>query len=145
MNYKDRLIPELRTLQSKREAMKNIPEKIKILEMRYGALRSSQTDAQPVSGGISRWENDLLCNIAERDALKLDLEIVRREVALMERALQSLSETEQLVLDRAYINRRKNYIDQLCVELGYEKSQVYRIRETALEGLERKLHGRAEL
>lgn len=145
MNYKDRLIPELKTLQSKREALKNIPEKIKILEMRYGALRSSQTDAQPVSGGISRRENDLLCNIAERDALKLDLEIVRREVALMERALQSLSETEQLVLDRAYINRRKNYIDQLCEELGYEKSQIYRIRETSLEGLARKLLGRAEL
>lgn len=145
MNYKDRLIPELKTLQSKREALKNIPEKIKILEMRYSALRSSRTDAQPVSGGISRWENDLLCNIAERDALKLDLEIVRREVALMERALQSLSETEQLVLDRAYINRRKNYIDQLCEELGYEKSQIYRIRETSLEGLARKLLGRAEL
>lgn len=146
MNYKDRLIPELKTLQDKREALINIPEKIKILEMRYGALRAAQTDAQPVSGSsISRRENDLLCNIAERNALKLDLMIAQREVALMESALHSLSDVEQRVLDRVYINRRKNYIEQLCVELNYEVAQVYRIKDSALIKLARILYGRAEV
>ena len=146
MNYKDRLIPELKTLQDKREALINIPEQIKILEMRYGALRAAQTDAQPVSGSsISRRENDLLCNIAERNALKLDLMIAQREVALMESALHSLSDVEQRVLDRAYINRRKNYIEQLCVELNYEVAQVYRIKDSALIKLARILYGRAEV
>lgn len=145
MNYKDRLIPELKTLQDKREALINIPEQIKILEMRYGALRAAQTDAQPVSGDISRRENDLLCNIAERDALKFDLMIAQREVALMESALHSLSDVEQRVLDRAYINRRKNYIEQLCVELNYEVAQVYRIKDSALIKLARILYGRAEV
>lgn len=146
MNYKDRLIPELKALQDKREALVNIPEKIRILEIRYGALRAAQTDAQPVSGSsISRRENDLLCNIAERDALKMDLEVTQREVDLMEEALHKLSEVEQRVLDYAYINRRKNYIERLCEELGYERTQIYRIKDAALIKLARKLYGKVEL
>lgn len=146
MNYKDRLIPELKALQDKREALVNIPEKIRILEIRYGALRAAQTDAQPVSGSsISRRENDLLCNIAERDALKMDLEVTQREVDLMEEALHKLSEVEQRVLDYAYINRRKNYIERLCEELGYERTQIYRIQDAALIKLARKLYGKVEL
>lgn len=145
MNYKDRLIPELKTLQDKREALINIPEQIKILEMRYGALRAARTDAQPVSGDISRRENDLLCNIAERDTLKADLTATQREVDLMDGALSKLSEVEQRVIDYAYINRRKNYIEQLCEELGYERTQVYRIKDAALIKLARKLYGKVEL
>lgn len=146
MNYKDRLIPELKALQDKREALVNIPEKIRILEMRYGALRAAQTDAQPVSGSsISCRENDLLCNIAERDALKMDLEATQREVDLMEGALHKLSEVEQRVIDYAYINRRKGYIEQLSEELGYERAQIYNIRKNAMTKLARKLYGQVKL
>ena len=146
MKYTDRLIPELKTLQEKREALENIPEKIKILEMRYSALRSSRTDAEPLSGSsISRREDDMIGNIAERDALQGDYEVTEREVNWLESALHTLTDAEQLVLDRAYINRRNGYIDLLCDELGYEKTRVYEIRNHALIKLARTLFGQVKL
>lgn len=146
MKYTDRLIPELKTLQDKREALKNIPERIKILEMQYSALRSSQTDAEPLSGNsISRREDDMIGNIAERDALQRDYEVTEREVNWLESALHTLTDTERLVLDRAFINRQKGYIDLLCDELGYERAQVYNIRNNAMIKLARKLYGQVKL
>ncbi|MBQ9534329.1 MAG: hypothetical protein IJU78_00585 [Clostridia bacterium] len=47
-------------------------------------------------------------------------------------ALESLPAREQQVLDRFYINRESGHVDRLCEELGYETSNVYRMKNRAL-------------
>ena len=87
----------------------------------------------------------MLANIAERDELKHNLEITKREVEQVDAALAELSQEERLVLERFYIHREHGHVDRLCEELNMEKSQVYNIKNRALVKLARMLHGQVSL
>lgn len=139
------VVIDLRELESKRAALSNIPEKIKTLEMQYGAIRSAQTDATPVIGGSgNRREDDLINNMAMRDKLRRDYEICLRDVERLDSALARLPSNERILLERFYISRSKGYVDRLCEELGYERTQIYRLKDTALRNLGMILYGHLE-
>jgi ArpU family phage transcriptional regulator len=56
-------------------------------------------------------------------------------------ALESLPAKERQVLDRFYINRESGHVDRLCEELGYETSNVYRMKNRALGHFAEVLYG----
>ena len=145
MKYSDWIIPRLRDLEQEREALQNIPERIRTLELAFAGLRAANTDGDVVSGGENHREEVLLANIAERDALRLNLEVTSREVRQMEKALSRLSADEALVLERFYIHREPGHVERLCEELSMEKSQVYNIKNRAMVKLARMLHGQVNL
>ena len=74
----------------------------------------------------------MLDNIVERERLKLVYHADRRLVRLIERGLSKLSEEERLVIDLFYIDRPRDHLDELTKRLGYEKTQIYRIKDAAL-------------
>lgn len=142
----DVLISELKDLEARRQALDNIPRRIRELEQAYGAVRAARTDGEAVrSSGCSRREEALINNIAMRDKLRRDLEVTCRDVRRMDSALSSLPEDERQVLQRFYVCRTRDYIDRLCEELGYERSQIYKIKDNALLDLTLRLYGVAEL
>lgn len=145
MKYTDWLIPRLRDLEQEREALQNIPERIRTLEIAFAGLRAANTDGDVVSGGENHREEVLLANIAERDALRLNLEVTSREVRQVEKALSRLSPDEALALERFYIHREPGHVERLCEELSMEKSQVYNIKNRAMVKLARMLHGQVNL
>ena len=145
MKYTDWIIPRLRDLEQEREALQNIPERINTLELAFAGLRASSTDGDVVSGGENHREEAMLANIAERDRLRLNLELTRREVHQVEKALSQLSPDEALVLERFYVHREPGHVERLCEELNMEKSQVYNIKNRALVRLARMLHGQVFL
>ena len=145
MKYSDWLIPRLRDLEHEREALVNIPERIHTLELAFVGLRASGTEGDVVSGGENHREEAMLANIAERDALRLNLEVTSREVRQMEKALSRLSPDEALVLERFYVRREPGHVERLCEELNMEKSQVYNIKNRAMIKLARILHGQVSL
>ena len=145
MKYTDWLIPRLRDLEQEREALQNIPERIRTLEIAFAGLRAANTEGDVVSGGENHREEALLANIAERDELKRNLVISRREVEQVDGALAKLSQEERLVLDRFYIHREPGHVERLCEELSMEKSQVYNIKNRAMVKLARMLHGQVSL
>ena len=145
MKYTDWIIPRLRDLEQERAALKNIPERILVLEMAFDGLKAANTDGTVVSGGENHREEAMLANIAERDELKHNLEITKREVEQVDAALAELSQEERLVLERFYIHREHGHVDRLCEELNMEKSQVYNIKNRALVKLARMLHGQVSL
>ena len=145
MKTSDWLIPRLRELNGEREALIAIPERIQTLKLSFGAIRAARTDGDPVSGGTYRREDALLANIAERDRLRQNLEVTRREVEQLERALKKLSEDERLIIDRFYIDRPRDHVERLCEELHLEKSQVYELKNRALISLARALYGQVNL
>ena len=145
MKTSDWLIPRLRELNGEREALIAIPERIQTLELSFGAIQAARTDGDPVSGGTNRREDALLANIAERDRLRQNLEVTRREVEQLERALNMLGEDERLIIDRFYIDRPRDHVERLCEELHLEKSQVYEMKNRALISLARALYGQVNL
>ena len=145
MKYTDWIIPRLRELEQERAALQNIPERILVLGLKFAGLKATDTDSDRVSGGENHREEAMLANIAERDELKRNLEITRREVEQIDAALANLSQEERLVLERFYIHREHGHVDKLCEELNMEKSQVYNIKNRALVRLARMLHGQVNL
>lgn len=145
MNYKKQVIERLRNLPGERAALENLPMQIKALEARFTALRAAKTDGDPVSGGTNHREDDMIDNIAEREERKADLAWVTAEVEVMERNLAALSPNERLTLERFYINDERYAAERVAAETGYERSQVYRIREAALENLARRLYGQVKI
>lgn len=145
MNWKKQIIEDLRDYPLKLEAMYQIPEKIKRLEDEYTGLKSARNDSTPVSGSTNKREDALVNNIVERDKLKLNYSIIKRQISALEKGLELLTDTERLILDRFYIHGAKGNIDRLKDELGYEKSQLYCMRNDALRKLTIGMYGVVEL
>ena len=138
-------ITRLKNLEAERDALNNIPERIKILELEYEGIKASATDSFRVSGGENRQEESQLNNIMQRQNLERDLVRTKMEVDQMENALAALKPTDRMVLDVFFINRPRNYMDVLCEELHCETAHVYRIKEKALLELTRRLCGQINL
>ncbi|MFV0351214.1 MAG: hypothetical protein ACK5JF_02735 [Oscillospiraceae bacterium] len=132
MKWQECAIQDLRKYEGQKESLVNIPEKILALRYRFQAVKSVAADREPVTGGASHYEDAMLDNIVERRRLSFTLSANKRLVALVEKGLDSLTKTERMVLDAFFINRRKDHIEYLKQETGYESAQIYRIKEDAL-------------
>lgn len=138
-------INRLKNLDAERDALLNIPRRIKNLELEYDGLKATQTDASPVAGGENKQEEVRLNNILKRQNLERDYTRTKEEVEQMEEALAKLKPTDRLVLDVFFVNRPRNYMDVLCEELHCETAHVYRIKDKALLELTRRLCGQINL
>ncbi|WP_306568557.1 hypothetical protein [Faecalispora jeddahensis] len=132
MKWTECAITDLKKYRAMSESLTNIPEKIQILKIRFESIKSGSSDSTPVQGGGSRSEDAMLDNIVERERLKLVYHADRRLVRLIDRGLSALSKEERLVIDLFYIDRPRDYIEELIKRLGYERAQIYRIKDNAL-------------
>lgn len=132
MKWEKCAIEDLRKYAGMQESLRNIPEKIKALEIRFESVKGASSNFTPVQGGGNHMEDAMLDNIVERERLKLLYQADRHLVKLIERGLKSLSKEERLVLDLFYVNHGKHYLEELSKRLGYEQAQIYRIKSKAL-------------
>lgn len=139
-------IQRLRDYEDKKRAVENLKTQIENLEDKYTALRSATTDSTPVQGGEgNRREEMLVHNIATREELAKNLEIIERDIAITEKGLAVLDEDEKNILTRFYINRQKGYVERLCDELFISKTELYRQKEDALKRFTMVCYGIVEL
>lgn len=132
MNWKSEAMEKLRRYDAMRKAFHNIPREIQRLEIAARAIKGASADTAPVKGGGSRREEMLLSNIVHRQELQWTLEQTKCWLDATEWALGCLNKEEKLILQRLYIYPEKGALEQLCRELGMEKSTVYRRRDHAL-------------
>ena len=132
MNWQQQAAEDLRKYEQQRQSIENIPERIRALREKYQAVKCACTDQPVVDGGGGHAEDAMLDNILERKRLALTLAANRRVVALVERGLAALTPPERSVLDAFYIHPRPEKLEYLHGELGYERSQIYRIKDEAL-------------
>lgn len=144
MNFQKEAIQDLSTYPQRLKARDNLKERIYILNERYTSLRGVST-SEPVKGGMSKQEEKMLDNIAERERLGFSLKIVDELIKLTERGLAGLDSKERRVLDGFYINPIDNHVVRLCDELNIEKSSLYRLKDTALKKFTRSEYGIIEL
>lgn len=136
----------LRDYEGRKEALVNIPIQIKTLEDQYTSIRSATTDATPVQGGSdNRREEMLVSNIAEREELKLNYGIVKREVFLTEKGLKALTEEEQRILEKFYIVKSRQSVERICEELLVSRAEFYRRKDEALRKFTIAVYGVVDL
>ncbi len=144
MNWKEEAIEKLCRYDAMKQAVTNIPEEIKRLELEAGSIKMMQSDGVTHSSNRSH-ENMLLSNIATRHELELLLKIARHWVRTTERGLRVLSPEEKLILSRMFIYPQRQSVNLLCDELCIEQSSVYRKKEKALRKFTFALYGVQEL
>lgn len=146
VNWQKVAIEDLRKYPALKQSLVSIREKQIALDMQSGVVRSSFREAIPVTGsGISGAEDKMISQIVERDRLEGNYAAVEKLVAQIDAALSMLTDTERLVLDRFYINRPPEHVERLCEELGYEKSNVYALKDRALYAFTVAMYGILDL
>lgn len=141
MRWSDCAVQDLKKYAGIKASLDNIAERVEMLEMRFTSIKGQQTDRTPVQGGGSRWEDFLLDNIVERERLTLLHTVDTKLVALIDKGLASLNQTERKVLDRFFIHRQRDHVGSLAKELHLEQSQIYRIKDQALYKLTINMYG----
>lgn len=144
MNWKYEAIEKLKEYSAKKQSLESIPEEMARLESAMQSIRSATADGTPVSGGGSGREDMMLSNIVHREELARSLEQARKWVSLVDSGLESLSADEKKILSRFYISPARGNVDALCEELGVEKAQVYRRRDSSLRHFTLCLYGQTE-
>lgn len=139
-------IQRLKDYNSRLNAFDSLKEQISALEDSFKAVRSAQTDKLPIQGGnLNNREEMLIENIAKREELNINLELVNREIEITEKGLSVLSDTERKILNLFYMERPKGYIDRLCDELFISKTELYRQKDAALKKFTIACYGIVEL
>ena len=141
MNWKAEAKDKLRKYEAMKMATFTIPNELARLEGEYTAIRSARTDGTSFGGGTSERENAMINNIAERQELTAALQNANAWVSIVDRALTSLREEEQLILTRMFIRPYKGAVESLCEDLGVETSSIYRRRDQALQTFTLAMYG----
>lgn len=144
MDWKREAADKLRKHEARKEAIRSIPEEIRMYEEAFNGIRSASADSTPVAGGGSTREDMMLSNIVKREELKTALKQARRAVSIVDRGLATLTEEERLLLDRFYIHPAKGNVERICNELRIEQSSAYRRRDAALQHFTIALYGITE-
>lgn len=132
MDYKRIAMSELRDYEAKVEAIRSLTERIKTLNSQIDGIHSATSDGTPVQGGGNQREEMLCNNIALRDQLAANLDVVTGQVASIERGLNRLDAKHRRILELFYIRREYGYLQRLCNEFNESEREVYRDKDDAL-------------
>ena len=140
MNWKNEAIEKLCNFEAMKSAVENLQQEILRLELEATAIASADPE-HIAKGGVSRGEDRRLTNIVKGQELNNRLAQAKNWVEQVTRALAALTYEERLIMDRCYIKPEKCAVDNLCFDLGAEKSTVYRKRDKALLKFTTALYG----
>ena len=71
----------------------------------------------------------------EIKCLETQRDLARRQIEMIDRACDLLSESEKKTISEFYINRRQGHVDRLCEALFCEERSVYKYKEQAMNKL----------
>lgn len=141
MNWKSETVKDLREFRALENFINEYPSQMEELDTQLKHLRSAKVDAVPTASGGCRTDDAWLNIIAKKERLAWNYGSRLAKYRRTKRAFALLPERERRALELFYIDRHKNHVEQLCQELGYERSQVYRLKDEALRILTIALYG----
>lgn len=141
--YKDSMIKDLQNLNRWKFAIMQEQEELDTLELEFTAIKATNYDKMPSGSGDNIQEEKMLTAIAKKDELQAKLAWNKKRVADLERLLDQLQDDERQVIERKIVNGEKRTDDELAEELGYERTQIWRIKSKALAHLCQLRHGAA--
>ena len=132
MDWKKAAEQDLRSYEARVQALESIKTRIAAQKINLEGLKGIASDKEPVKGGTSKHDDRMISSIVEIERLKRNYSVTNSLVHFIEKGLAALTEEERDVLDCFYINSQNRSIESLKQKLGYEKSQIYRIKDRAL-------------
>lgn len=145
MNWKQEAINDLRSVETKRQSLSSIKERISALECEFQSIKCVQTDSVSIKGGsTSCVEDHMLNNIVERERLTHTYNATEKLVNLIERGFAELTDDEQAVLDKFFIHREHGHVETLIEELHLEKTSIYQIKDKAIYKFTISMYGISE-
>lgn len=140
MNWKSEAVDKLRKYDVMCNAVRSIPVELDRLEKEARALRSVNPSKILVRSGSNRHEDALLDNIVHRQELEYALEQAQLWVQTTQQAINILCAEDRQLLQNIFICPAGN-VQQLCAQMGMEKSTLYRKRDAALQKFTLALYG----
>ena len=131
MDWKKEAKSELSKYESLKMSLSNIKDRIQSLEEQKYSLKSSSDDT-PVQGGGCKHEDRLLNILVEQERLKHTYKANKLRVELIERGLSALTDVERSVVTEFANNRPSIAVNILSDKIGYERTHIYRIYDSAL-------------
>lgn len=124
----------LRNHLGRSAAIDNLPDVIRLLELKYVSIRSAITDQTPVQGGGNQREEMLNANIERRERCKRALEEAKLATKIVNRALGTLTDKERHILEVKYISHTRRSTQRLMQEYCFaDESSVHRLCNRAIE------------
>ena len=145
MDWKIVAISDLKKYNELLVARHNLQDKIKQLEDDSVALRSALGNTDEISRSGSGNNDKILNNIAMREKLADNLAAIKPLITRIESGLNILTADEYLAIRIKYIDARKNAMDEITRQIGYEKRNAYRILNSALLRFTRATYGVTDL
>ena len=143
LTYKSIMENDLMKLNKWKFAVVQLTSELETIEAEYAAIKATNYDKMPTGSGENTQEEKLVTAIALKDQKEAELKLNKMRVADMERLLNQLPDDERRVIDRMVVNQEKYALEALSEELGYERTQLYRIKARALMHLAQLRHGAA--
>jgi len=145
MDWKTMAIDDLREYNARRQSLEILPMQIAEIDAEMTGIRSNGNMASvSVSGGSGSREDVLISRMVKKEKLQRNLDRAKLWVSFMDKGLAALTQDEQHILDRFYINPAKGNVDRLCEELFVEKTALYKRKDAALRKFTVALYGCAE-
>ena len=144
MDWKTIAKDKLYNYSAKQASVANLTDEIHELEYRRRGIRSATSDGTPVAGGTNKREEMLLNTIARQEELKENLHSVSRWIKRVERGLAELTEEENTILSRFYIDPEKGAAERLAMDLGIDVKTVYWRKDRALRKFTMAMYGCVE-
>lgn len=135
ITYKDRMCGDLQDLNGWKFTIVQMREELDTINAELTAIKASNFDKMPVGSGDNYQDKKLVDALSKKEELEDLLALNERKVANIERLLNELTEEERKIIDRMIINREMYAADRLVVELGYERRNIYRMRDNAIRKL----------
>ena len=130
MDWRENAKDDLKEYNARKVGIGTLKKRIAYLESQMDGLKSQDLTIDRVQGG--EHSDALLTLLDEKTRLENNLKFADEIIERVERGIAMLTDNENKVLTAAFINRGDGYIEKLCLSLGFERSQIYRIRDAAL-------------
>lgn len=142
MDYRYHAVDKLKRYLELKTAIDNTKLRIMELQMKREEIESPKPSETPITHSAeNKVEEKLISLIASEEEEKNTLRRTIHEVQQIDKSLKNLNEEEKLVLEKFFICRPRNHVQQLMQELSCEKSEVYRTKDRGLERFTRSLYG----
>ena len=137
MNYRRWLIEELQNYERDKFSLHQTQEELETLEAEFTAIKATNYDKMPGGSGDNVQEEKLLTVLAKKDERQKNLEHTARHVEDIERLLSQLPENERKIIELAVIKKNRYSDYELEEMIGYERTQIWRLKNKALNHLAR--------
>ena len=134
---------DLKDYNKQKAAIKNLSDRIKVIDSNMTALKGKAFDSIPKRGGISHYEDHLIESIVLKDKLKRNLEFTKDCIELIDRGRGDITEEQRKILYMFYMGG--GGFRRVMDEFHIEQAMAYRRKDEALRDFTIAMYGIAEI